>query len=73
MAQHLDDSDYRQILRTDDRLHARGAQVRTRTSKELAGRPAPAKLTDKFRGIIVAGSFSGRYQNGAGRGGQSSE
>src|ERR1035438_6421912 len=70
MRNHLHYPDYGQILRTDDRLDARLAQVRARASEEIARGPAPSQLADQFGGIVVAGSFSGRYQDGARRRGQ---
>ena len=46
---HFDDSHHRQILRPDDRLDARLAQVRPRASEELALGPAAAQFARPVR------------------------
>ena len=62
MADHFDDPDHRQILRADDRPHARFAHVRTRAAEEFALRPAAAQFAHQFGGVVIAGGFSGGNQ-----------
>lgn len=70
---HFDDPDDRKIFRADDGLDTGFAKVRPRTSEKAAIGPPPAKFPHQFGGIIVAGCFSGRYQDGAGGRGQTPE
>lgn len=67
MLHNLYDSDDGQVFRTHDWFYARGTQVRSGTSEELAGRPPALQLAHEFGGIVVAGGFSGRDQYGARR------
>ena len=74
MAQHFHDPDDRQILGADDGFHACFfPEMRARAAEEMALGPAAAKLANQFGGVVVAGGFSGRYQNGARGAGQPSE
>ena len=68
VAHHLHYSDYGQILRSDDSLHPRLAQVRSGAAEKSAVRPAAAQFEDQFRGVEIAGGFSGGYQNLRGAG-----
>ena len=73
MPQNLHNADYSQVFRSDYWLDARFAQVRSRTSEELALRPAPLQFIHQFGGVIVTGRFTSRNQDGTGRGGQPSD
>jgi hypothetical protein len=67
VANHLYNSDYGQILGTDDRLDARCTQLRSGAAEKLAVRPAAAQFADQFGGVEVARGFSGGNQDRAWR------
>jgi hypothetical protein len=73
MPHHFHDADDGQILRANHGFDACFPQLRAGASEEIALGPAAAKFANQFGGVVVAGSFSGGYQNGARRAGQPSE
>jgi hypothetical protein len=58
VADYFEDSDHRQVFRTDYRLDACGTEVRPGASEELAFGPAAAEFFDEARRVEIARSLA---------------